>query len=322
MSVVSGTYVRLRARRFRDGCFGCFFNLRRLRRSRRRLECFFRAPLERFFRGFAQTFARLVGFFRSCWFRIGTRRRFLRATRRAGGGRARPSRCLFRAGIGRLWGVTGGDVPVPGDVPGDGGEAARRFGCSTAREAMPASARRAGVTGVGVGGGRVSESLRGLSRTRGSCRRNVGRRVGNGGRRRTLGVDAAAHDLRRAHDTTRSTPSEEEGVQGPAPRARECFVANSALTIQSINNHVLGTYKAGSGKNSQKARFHRLIRRASGSDFPPDVQRGTRFLTFRMTDDAYDYRRFCALLRAGETRYLSTCPPDCVVEARWIARAV
>ena len=148
--------------------------------------------------------------------------------------RARPSRCLFRAGIGRLWGVTGGDVPVPGDVPGDGGEAARRFGCSTAREAMPASARRAGVTGVGVGG-RVSESLRGLSRTRGSCRRNVGRRVGNGGRSITLGVDAAAHDLRRAHDTTRSTPSEEEGVQGPAPRARDCFVANSALTInQSI----------------------------------------------------------------------------------------
>ena len=82
-----------------------------------------------------------------------------------------PRGAFFARGLGDLGGVTGGDVPVPGD----GGEAARRFGCSTAREAMPASARRAGVTGRGVGGGRVSESLRGLSlsRTRGLCRRKT-----------------------------------------------------------------------------------------------------------------------------------------------------
>ena len=254
MSVVSGTYVRLRARRFRDGCFGCFFNLRRLRRSRRRLECFFRAPLERFFRGFAQTFARLVGFFRSCWFRIGTRRRFLRATRRAGGGRARPSRCLFRAGIGRLWGGHRRRRPRPRGRPRGRG----RGGATFRVQHRSRGHARVGSAGwshrSGCRGGRVSESLRGLSRTRGSCRRNVGRRVGNGGRRRTLGVDAAAHDLRRAHDTTRSTPSEEEGVQGPAPRARDCFVANSALTIQSIN-HVLGTYKAGSARTPKKRDF-------------------------------------------------------------------
>ena len=157
------------------------------------------------------------------------------------------------------WETLGGSPeatsPSPGTSPGKG--ARRRDVSGAAPLARPCPRRLGGLESPEwvSGGGRVSESLRGLSRTRGSCRRNVGRRVGNGGRRRTLGVDAAAHDLRRAHDTTRSTPSEEEGVQGPAPRARECFVANSALTIQSIN-HVLGTYKAGSGKNSQKARFH------------------------------------------------------------------
>ena len=257
MSVVSGTYVRLRARRFRDGCFGCFFNLRRLRRSRRRLECFFRAPLERFFRGFAQTFARLVGFFRSCWFRIGTRRRFLRATRRAGGGRARPSRCLFRAGIGRLWGGHRRRRPRPRGRPRGRGRGGATFRVQHrsrghARVGSAGWSHRSGCRGGA--GQRIAPRIVPYARIV-STKDDVGRRVGNGGRRRTLGVDAAAHDLRRAHDTTRSTPSEEEGVQGPAPRARECFVANSALTIQSIN-HVLGTYKAGSGKNSQKARFH------------------------------------------------------------------
>ena len=70
-----------------------------------------------------------------------------------------PRGAFFARGLGDLGGVTGGDVPVPGD-PGEGGEAARRFGCRTARETRPASARRAGVTGRG-GGGAVSESRRG-----------------------------------------------------------------------------------------------------------------------------------------------------------------
>ena len=124
----------------------------------------------------------------------------------------------FSRGDGDFGGVTGGDVPVPGTSPGTG--ARRRDVSGAAPLARPCPRRLGGLESPEwVSGGGSAESLRGLSRTRGSCRRIMGRRVGNGGRRRTLGVDAAAHDLRRAHDTTRSTPSEEEGVQGP-PRAR------------------------------------------------------------------------------------------------------
>ena len=230
MSVVfSGTTVRRRARGLRDGCF---FNLRRPRRrlkSRRRLE-----HHQRLFRGFAQTFARFVGLFRSCRFRIGRTRRFLRANRRAGGRRARPSRCLFRAGIGRLGGGHRRRRPRPRGR-GRGG-ATFRVQHRSRGHARVGSAGWSHRTGCRGGAGqRIAPRIVPVPYARiVSTKDDVGRRVGNGGRRRTLGVDAAVHYLRRAHDTTRSTPSEEEGVQRPAPRARDCFVANSALTMQSI----------------------------------------------------------------------------------------
>ena len=152
--------------------------------------------------------------------------------------RRRPPRATLEVPFSRGdWETWGGSPeatsPSPGTSPGTG--ARRRDVSGAAPLARPCPRRLGGLESpewVSGGGGSAnrSEDCPVLV----STKDDVGRRVGNGGRRRTLGVDAAVHYLRRAHDTTRSTPSEEEGVQRPAPRARDCFVANSALTMQSI----------------------------------------------------------------------------------------
>jgi len=133
------------------------------------------------------------------------------------------------------WETWGGSPEATSPSPGTG--ARRRDVSGVAPLARPCPRRLGGLESPdGVSGGagqRIAPRIVPYARIV-STKDDVGRRVGNGGRRRTLGVDAAVHYLRRAHDTTRSTPSEEEGVQRPAPRARDCFVANSALTIQSF----------------------------------------------------------------------------------------
>ena len=123
------------------------------------------------------------------------------------------------------WETWGGSPEATSPSPGTPGIWARRRGVSGAEPlARPNLCRLERLeskrTGVWGGGQRIAPRTMNRPVPRiASTNENARRRVGNGGPRRTLGVAGAVRHLRRAHGTTRSTPSEEEGGRS-SPRAR------------------------------------------------------------------------------------------------------
>jgi hypothetical protein len=155
-----------------------------------------------------------------------------------------PRGAFFGRGLGDLGGVTGGDVPVPGD-PGDGGEAARRFGCRTARETRPCVGSKGWSHRTGGMGGRSANRAENDESARpADC---VDERECGTASRERRSETYPARRRRRAPPPSSAWYDEVDalGRRGRpvlAPRARECAPRNSALG----NNHVFGFYEKGS----------------------------------------------------------------------------